>query len=199
MKQQMNASQIDFESLFQGALRAVAYWATAHRFSRLALLLVLLSGFAFAQDIRVAHVDSKIIFDKYSATTQAQLEYDKQVARWEQKANLLQKELASLQERLDKQSLMLSAEKKKELEAELAKKDTELKQFIDRIYGREGELIKENEKASAPIIQKIRKTINEVALQEGYDMVLDRASGAVVFWKKENDLTQKVVDYLNNQ
>jgi len=166
---------------------------------RLALLLVLISGLAFAQDIRVAHVDSKIIFDKYSATTQAQLEYDKQVARWEQKANLLQKELAALQERLDKQSLMLSAEKKKELEAELAKKDTELKQFIDRIYGRDGELIKENEKASAPIIQKIRKTINEVALQEGYDMVLDRASGAVVFWKKENDLTQKVIDYLNNQ
>ena len=52
---------------------------------------------------------------------------------------------------------------------------------------------------SAPIIQLIRKAINEIALQEGYDMVVDRATGAVVFWKKENDLTNKVLEYLNNR
>ena len=67
------------------------------------------------------------------------------------------------------------------------------------MYGRKVELISENEKVSAPIIQLIRKAINEIALQEGYDMVVDRATGAVVFWKKENDLTQKVLDYLNNR
>ena len=67
------------------------------------------------------------------------------------------------------------------------------------MYGRKGELITENEKVSAPIIQLIRKAINEIALQEGYDMVVDRATGAVVFWKKENDLTNKVLEYLNNR
>ena len=67
------------------------------------------------------------------------------------------------------------------------------------MYGRKGELITENEKVSAPIIQLIRKAINEIALQEGYDMVVDRATGAVVFWKKENDLTNKVLEYLNSR
>jgi outer membrane protein len=52
---------------------------------------------------------------------------------------------------------------------------------------------------SAPIIQLIRKAVNEIALQEGYDMVVDRATGAVLFWKNENDLTQKVLDYLNSR
>ena len=46
---------------------------------------------------------------------------------------------------------------------------------------------------------KIKKTIQDVANQEGYDMVLDRAAGAVVFWKKENDLSQKVIDLLNKE
>ena len=92
-----------------------------------------------------------------------------------------------------------SDEKKRELEAEYNKKDTELKSFIDRVYGRNGELITENEKVSAPIIQLIRKAVNEIALQEGYDMVIDRATGAVLFWKKENDLTNKVLNYLNNR
>ena len=126
-------------------------------------------------------------------------EYDRQVAKWEQQANLLQKELAAIKEKLDKQVLMLSDEKKRELEAEYNKKDTELKSFIDRVYGRNGELITENEKVSAPIIQLIRKAVNEIALQEGYDMVIDRATGAVLFWKKENDLTNKVLNYLNNR
>ena len=159
------------------------------------LLMVLVLAFAtvsFAEDgLRIAHVDSKLIFDGYKGTKKAQEEYDRQVAKWEQQGNLLQK--------LDKQVLMLSDEKKNELEAEYNKKDLELKTFIDRVYGRKGELISENEKVSAPIIQLIRKAINEIALQEGYDMVVDRATGAVVFWKKENDLTQKVLDYLNNR
>ena len=164
------------------------------------LLAMALACSAFAEDgLRIAHVDSKLIFDGYKGTKKAQEEYDRQVAKWEQQANLLQKELSAIKEKLDKQLLMLSDEKKRELEAEYNKKDTELKTFIDRVYGRKGELITQNEKVSAPIIQLIRKAVNEIALQEGYDMVVDRATGAVLFWKKENDLTQKVLDYLNNR
>lgn len=166
------------------------------------LLLCLLMCFAsvFAEDgLRIAHVDSKLIFEGYKGTKNAQNEFDRQVAKWEQQANLLQKELSAIKERLDKQILMLSDEKKRELEAEYAKKETELKDFISRVYGRSGELLSENEKVSAPIIQLIRKAIQEIALQEGYDMVVDRATGAVLFWKAENDLTQKVLDYLNSR
>lgn len=170
-------------------------------FRRLIILMVLAFAVAgFADDgLRIAHVDSKLIFDGYKGTKKAQEEYDRQVAKWEQQANLLQKELAAIKEKIDKQLLMLSDEKKRELEADYKKKDTELKTFIDRVYGRNGELITENEKISGPIIQLIRKAVNEIALQEGYDMVVDRATGAVLFWKKDNDLTQKVLDYLNNR
>lgn len=161
------------------------------------LLFSVLPGFA-EDGLRVAHVDSKLIFDGYKGTKKAQEEYDRQVAKWEQQANLLQKELAAIKEKLAKQSLMRSDEKRKELEADYAKKDTELKEFIDRVYGRTGELITENEKVSAPIISLIKKAVTEIALQEGYDMVVDRATGAVLFWKDENDLTKKVLDYLNS-
>lgn len=162
------------------------------------LATLLVSGTASAEDgLRVAHVDSKLIFEGYKGTKKAQEEYDRQVAKWEQQANLLQKELAAIKEKLDKQALMLSDEKRKELEADYAKKNTELKEFIDRVYGRSGELITENEKVSAPIISLIKKAVTEIALQEGYDMVVDRATGSVLFWKDENDLTKKVLDYLN--
>jgi len=164
------------------------------------LLILILAALATAADgMRVAHVDSKLIFEGYKGTRKAQDEYDRQVAKWEQQANLLQKELGFVKERLDKQKLMLSEEQKRELEAEYARRDTELKNFIEKIYGRNGELLKENENVSAPIIALIKKAVNEIALSEGYDYVLDRATGAVLFWKNENDLTQKVLDYLNSR
>ena len=167
---------------------------------RILCFLLLFLSFTFAEDgLRIAHVDSKLIFEGYKGTKKAQEEFDRQVAKWEQQANILQKELASIKEKLDKQMLMLSDEKRRELEADYAKKETELKDFVSRVYGRSGELLTENEKISSPIIQLIQKAVNEIALQEGYDMVIDRASGAVLFYKAENDLTDKVLNYLNSR
>lgn len=168
---------------------------------KLFLCLMILS-FAFgvsAQEMKVAHVDTRLIFKKYQGSQLVQDQYDQKLAKWEQEANLLQKEVSSIRERLDKQSLILSEEKKQKLEGELAEKEATLRAFVDRIYGMNGELVSENAKISAPLVQEIRNAINEVALQEGYDMVVDRATGAVVFWKAEHDLTQRVIDELNSK
>jgi Skp family chaperone for outer membrane proteins len=39
--------------------------------------------------------------------------------------------------------------------------------------------------------------VQVVAKAEGYDLVLDRATGSVFYWKDDADLTQKIVDRLN--
>lgn len=165
----------------------------------LTLALALGAGSVAAAELKIAHVDSKLIFEKYGDTKKAQKQYDQQVQKWEQEAANKQKALMEMKDRLDKQSLMLSDEKKKELEADFLKKKSEYEQFVQKVYGKEGELFAKNEEFSGPIITKIKKTIQDVANQEGYDMVLDRAAGAVVFWKKENDLSQKVIDMLNKE
>ncbi len=165
-------------------------------------LIILLMGMTFAiggVDLKIAHVDSKMIFDKYSETKKAQKDYDKQVAKWEQDLAAKQKNLMEMKDRLEKQSLMLSEEKKKELEAQFLKQKSEYEQFGQQIYGKDGDLMKKNQEFADPIIQKIKKTVQDVANQEGYDMVFDRASGSVVYWKKDNDLTQKVIDILNKE
>jgi len=161
------------------------------------MMIVLALATASFADLKIAHVDSKLIFEKYAETTKAQKDYDRQVQKWEQDAQAKQKELMEMKERLEKQSLMLSEEKKKELEANFQKKKSEYEAFVQEVYGKEGALYRKNQEISDPIVQKIKKTIQDVANQEGYDMVLDRAAGAVVYWKKDNDLTQRVLEILN--
>jgi outer membrane protein len=165
----------------------------------LTLVAALSLATASFADLKIAHVDSKMLFEKYAETTKAQRDYDRQVQKWEQDAQAKQKELLEMKERLEKQSLMLSDEKKKELEAQFAKKKADYEQFVQQIYGKEGALYQKNQEITDPIVQKIKKTIQDVANQEGYDMVLDRAAGAVVFWKKDNDLTQRVLEILNKE
>lgn len=157
-------------------------------------------GSAIARDdVRIAHVDTKVIFDKYEAVQAAQREYEAQLAVWEQQANLMQKEVDQMRDNLQKKSLLLSEDKKRELEGQLTSKESELNKFIAEVYGPTGKMVQENKRVSAPALSKIKTAISEVALQEGYDMVLDRATGAVVFWKEEHDLSQRVIDYLNGK
>ena len=74
--------------------------------------------------------------------------------------------------------------RKKNWKPTFLKKKSEYEQFVQKIYGKDGELFQKNQQISDPIIQKIKKTIQDVANQEGYDMVFDRAAGAVVYWKE---------------
>jgi outer membrane protein len=164
------------------------------------LLALVLPFAAFGADAipRIAVIDSKALFDGFKGTKESQEKYDKQVAAWEQEVADKQKELANLKEKFEKQSLMLSEEKKKSLQADFMSKQADLQKLAQSLYGKDGRVVRENEKFTAPIIQKIRGVVQTVAKAEGYDFVLDKASGAVFYTAKdEYDITSKVLDRLN--
>jgi outer membrane protein len=164
------------------------------------LLAAILPLAAFGAEAipRIAVVDSKALFDGFKGTKESQDKYDKQVATWEQEVADKQKELANLKEKFEKQSLMLSEEKKKSLQADFMSKQADLQKLAQSLYGKDGRVVRENEKFTAPIIQKIRGVVQVVAKSEGYDFVFDKASGAVFYSAKdEYDITGKVLDRLN--
>ncbi len=150
--------------------------------------------------LRMAIIDSKALFDGYKGTKEAQDKYDRQVASWEQDVADRQKELATLKEKFEKQSLMLSEEKKKDLQSQFMAKQADLQKLVQSLYGKDGRVVKKNEEFTGPIIQKIRGVAQQVAKAEGYDLVLDKASGAVFYVSRQDlDLTPKVLDRLNSE
>ncbi len=167
--------------------------------SSLSLVLALAMGVA-AQSPRIAVIDSKALFDGYKETKEVQGKYDKQVATWEQEVADKQKALAAMKEKFEKQSLMLSDERKRELSAQFQQKQADLQKLVQSLYGKDGKVAKVNEQFTGPILQKIRNVAQLVAKSEGYDLVLDKAAGAVFFvGKPEMDITQKVLDRLNSE
>lgn len=95
----------------------------------------------------------------------------------------------------DQKKAMLTAEKKKSLEADLTQKQQELQQFNQL---KTQELQKKQVELSKPLFDKVLEAIEVVAKKEGYTLVLDKSNvtNTVLYADGSLDITFKVLDYL---
>ena len=147
-------------------------------------------------ELKIGYINSEKILAEYSGTKAAEEELKKQYAKWEQEATLRQQKMKEMQAQLEKQSLLLSAEKKKEIEATLQQAMAEYQKFLQEKFGQEGEAAKANDVLLKPIVAKINTILETIAKNENYDFILD-SKGGVVFAKKAYDITEKVIQTLN--
>jgi outer membrane protein len=151
-------------------------------------------------EMKIGFVDYQYIFSKYEGTKEAQAKYDKEVQKWDQEASKRQKEIKELKEHIDKNSLILSAERKKALEDSLRGLQANYDQFLQSKYNeKRGEVLVKNTELVKPIVDKIQLIIEKIAKEENYDFILDRRAGAVLYGKSAYDLTERVLTLLNKE
>jgi len=154
------------------------------------LLVVGLALLCFAE-LKVGYVDSDKILAEYQGTKEAQEKLKKEYAKWEQEATERQKKMKDLKDQLEKQSLLLSAERKKEIESEYERLGIELNKFLQEKYG---DAQKKQEEVLRPIIEKVNLIIEKIAKNENYDFIFD--SRGMLYGKKAYDITEKVMQAL---
>ncbi len=167
------------------------------RVSRWVLLLFVCISFSYAE-LKIGFINSEKILMEYEGTKSAEDKLKKEYAKWEQEATERQKKMKEMKEQLDKQSLLLSAERKKEIESELEREYIEYNKFLQEKFGQQGDAAKRNDELLRPIIDKINKILDKIAKNENYDFIFD-SRGGVVYAKKAYDLTEKVVQVLNSE
>ena len=169
--------------------RAAKFWL---------LLSCVLAAAAYAE-LKIGYINSEKIFAEYEGTKEAQDKFNKEVAKWEQEATERQKEMRELKDQLEKQSLLLSSERKKEIEDKLQAKMVEYQKFLQEKFGQEGEALQKNETLTKPIVEKINKILEQIAKTENYDFIFDARVGGLVFAKPGYDLTERVLAALNKE
>jgi len=150
-------------------------------------------------ELKIGFINVEEIFKNYAGTKDAQAKFDKEVAKWEQDATNKQKEIKDIKDQLEKQSLLLSSERKAELDAKLKQKMTEYQDFLQTKFGQKGEVLSKNEELTKPIVEKINKIIDKIAKDEGYDFIFDARAGGVIYGKPAFDLTERVLNLLNKE
>jgi len=152
-----------------------------------------------AQEIKLGYVDTVKLFSQYSETIEAEKIYKKEVEAWKKKASEMEAEISRMREEIQSQSLMLSEEKLAEKKLQFEQKLKEYQQYMNDIFGEEGEAARRNKELTQPIVEKINAVIAKIAEEEGYTMIFDSSQGNILYAKKAMDLTDKVLERLEGQ
>ena len=162
-----------------------------------ALILVLLMAVAVsAEEQKIGYVDSQRIFAEFPEYQDAQAKFDSDVDTWNAQADQMKKEVDDLTQELEGQSLILSAEKKKEKEDYLKAKQDTLRQFLDATFGTDGKAERRMAELSKPIRDKVLAIIEKVAIENNYSIIFDAATVNIAYAKKSLDITDEILSEL---
>ena len=149
-----------------------------------------------SQEGKIGYVDSMRLRAEYKEFADAQAKFDQDVKTWQDEIAEVELVTDSLQDDLDKTSLMLSETKKKEKEDNLEAKKKEYESLTNEIFGPGGRAEKRNAELTKPILDKITQVLDKIATEENYIMIFDSVNGNIAYAKKSLDLTDQVLEEL---
>jgi outer membrane protein len=161
-----------------------------------ALVFLALGAAPLRAETRFGYIDSGRIFTEYTAAKEAQARFDRQVQGWRDEAAEKEKLVNQLRAEVRDQSPILSSLKRQEKEEALQKAISDYERFIQEIWGPQGRASVENERATADVVRVIRAAVEKVAGEKSLNLVLDAASGVLIFADKTLDLTSDVLTEL---
>ncbi|NML19753.1 OmpH family outer membrane protein [Pseudoflavitalea sp. G-6-1-2] len=145
------------------------------------LLGVMLMG-QLANAQRYAIVDTKYVLDKMPEYKEAQKKLDQFSMAWQKEIDDKQQVLDKMYKDFDAEQVMLSDELKKKREDELFIREKELRDLQRKRFGFEGDLFKKRQELVKPIQDKVYNAIQKIAVNRGYDFILDKSEGITVIF-----------------
>ena len=149
---------------------------------KLFFVACILSVTAFAQAQRYAIIDTKFILDRMPDYKLAQKNLDDVAANWQKEIDALQQELDKMYKDYDAEQVMLSEELRKKREDQLFVKEKTLRDLQRKRFGFEGDLFKRRQELIKPIQDKVYNVVQKLAVQRGYDFILDKSEGITVIF-----------------
>ena len=149
------------------------------------IFLFLLGVMLFAFGVhaqRYAIIDTKYILDKMPDYKQAQQSLDDVAAGWQKEIDALQQELDRMYKDYDAEQVMLSEDLRKKREDQLFVKEKNLRDLQRQRFGFEGDLFKKRQELVKPIQDKVYNVVQKLAVQRGYDFILDKSEGITVIF-----------------
>jgi outer membrane protein len=161
----------------------------------LAVSLIMASAFAAAPafaETKIGFVNTEKLLREAPLSVAAQKKLEREFAARQQDLQKLAKQARELQAQLDKDGVTMSDGERKSKERELSNHSREL-QRQEREF-REDLNLRRNEELGQ-IQERARKTIQEIARAEKYDIIIEQA----VFVDSKSDITDRVMKALGGK
>lgn len=160
---------------------------------------VILSYLMFASlnlsaEVKVGFVDLQRAIQETTAGKKAKAELETEFSKKKKEFEKQDQELKKAGEELMKKKPVMSEEA-------FVKKQNELQEqvmrFRESVNQSQYEIQKKQQELSAPILEKIRNTINKIAKDKGYTMVAESGTG-ILYAEPNSDLTQEVIKVMES-
>jgi len=162
----------------------------------LALLFALATlGIASAQKYCV--IDSEKVFKSLEEYNNAMTKLDELGKAYQAEVDNKYKSIESLYNSYMQQKEALSASTRASIEQQILQKEEAAQKYQQDMFGDNGELMKKRIELIKPIQTKVFGAIEKYAKDNGYDLVLDKASNAsILYLNNAIDHTTQVIEYL---
>jgi outer membrane protein len=112
----------------------------------------------------------------------AQKQLDDTAARWQKDIDNIQQTLEKMYRDYDAEQVMLSDDLKKKREDQLFVMEKNLRDLQRKRFGFEGDLFKKRQELIKPVQDKVYNAVQKLAVQRGYDFILDKSEGITVIF-----------------
>lgn len=137
---------------------------------------------ATVQAQKYAIIDTKYILDKMPEYNTAQKQLDDIAKGWQKEIDDMQEDLDKMYKNYDAEQVMLSDDLKKKREDQLFVKEKAVRDLQRQRFGFEGDLFKKRQELIQPIQNKVYNAVQKLAVQRGYDFILDKSEGITVIF-----------------
>jgi len=149
---------------------------------KILLLACIVSFASLANAQKYAIIDTKYILDKMPEYKTAQTQLDDIAKSWQKEIDDMQADLDKMYKSYDAEQVMLSDDLKKKREDQLFQKEKAVRDLQRQRFGYEGDLFKKRQELIQPIQNKVYNAVQKIAVQRGYDFILDKSEGITVIF-----------------
>ena len=157
-------------------------------------LFILLVGFTVnsfaAEEMKMGFVDMQKAIQETAAGKKAKKDLEDEFNKKKKELEKKEADLKKMNDDLEKKSLVLTDEVKQKKAQELQQ---EMLKYREVVAKSQMEIQKKERDLTAPIVQKLRDIVDEIAKKEGFTMVLEKSEQSVLWAKKDLDLTDRVI------
>ncbi len=157
---------------------------------------VLIANVALAQGApKIGYVDLQRALNESEAGRKAKEDFKVQVDKLQGQLKRQKDEIDSLKDQLEKKSAVMKDDQRANLEDEYRRK---LRDFERNYKDSQADLQKKDNELTGAIIKDLQEVIRDYGEREGYTLILEATSSAVLYGAKSADLTDDVMKLYNS-
>ncbi len=161
---------------------------------RILLMFLLVAAGITANAQKFALIDMEYILENIPAYASANKQIEQASQQWQSEVEQLANEAKSLYQDYQSQVSTLSDTERGKREEEIVAKEKSVAELRRKYFGPEGELYKKRESLIQPIEDDIYDAVKAISTQNGYTVVVDRASASsIIFASPSIDISNEVL------